>query len=438
MLMKKLIIVLTVVCLITAVSLFASGKKESDVQSGESQVIRVSWWGGDARHNALLNMIAEFEKQNPDIKVEPEYSAFAQYRDKFTIQLTSGAAPDVMAVDQPWCASIVKQGDFFLNLDDYAAQLKIDSFDSYLIDSYSRFNGKTLFLPAGINGMGSLVDVEKLSPYGFDITNKDFSWDDLFSLAAKIQKANPKQYLCVVDSKQASLYYALVYLRQLTGKPLVNDDGSMGVTRNELARAFELVDRCYKEGVFQPIRESAVYNNAMTQNPEWLNRNMFMILGRTSVMTDTSARRLINGVPTTTGYVMPQLPNAKESGIEVWPAVLYAISKNTKAVEASVRFLSFMLTSEEAAKAIGSNYSIPAREESRMYAQSLLEPSSLENVEYSLNNAGSTINAQSSNPEIEALFTEIMEKIGYGQYTNILEAADEAISRIQVIVSAGK
>jgi oligogalacturonide transport system substrate-binding protein len=384
-------------------------------------------------------MIEEFEKQNPGIKIEPEYSAFAQYRDKFTIQLTSGAAPDVMAVDQPWCDSIVKQGDFFLNLDSYADELKIDTFDSYLIDSYSRFNGKTLFLPVGINGMGSLADAEKLTPYGFDINNKDFTWDELFALAAKVRTANPSQYLCVVDSKQASLYYARVYLRQLTGKQLINDDGSMGVTREELGKSFELVDRCYKEGVFQPIRESAVYNDAMTQNPEWLNRNMFMILGRTSVMTDTSARRPINGAPTTVGYVLPQLPNGKESGIEVRPAALYAINKNTKVADAAIKFLSFMLTSEEAAKAIGSNYSIPAREESRAFAQNydLLEESSLENVEYSLAHAGNTINAWSANPEVEALFTEIMEKIAYNQYKNMLEAADEAIARINIIVSAG-
>ena len=134
-----------------------------------------------------------------------------------------------------------------------------------MIDNYSIFNEKTLFLPAGINGMGSLVDVEMLSKYGFDISNKDFTWDDLFELAAKVQADDPTNYLCCVDSKQAALYYARVYLRQLTGRQLINDDGTMGCSREELAKAFELVDRCYKEKVFQPIQESAVYNNTMTQ-----------------------------------------------------------------------------------------------------------------------------------------------------------------------------
>ena len=433
--MKKVLsITLILVLLICSLPVFANGSSESSEEDGIS-TIRVAWWGGDARHKAMLDMIAAFEAANPDIKVEPEYSAFAQYGDKFFIQLTSGAAPDVMAVDQPWCATAVQQGDFFLDLAPYAEQLKISTFDEYLIDSYGYFNDKLYFLPIGINGMGSLVDDEILSQFGFDINNKDFTWDDLFALAEKVHAANPDWYLCCTDSKQAALYYARVYLRQLTGRQLINDDGTMGCTREELAEALDLVNRCYKENVFQPITESGVYNNTMTQNPDWLNRNMFMILGRTSVMTETASRRAIDGKNTTTGYVLPQLEGGVESGIEVRPTTLYAVNKDTENPEAAVRFLEFMFTTEAAARAIGSNYSVPAREESREFAMDLLDESSLENVEYSLANAGNTLNAWSSNSEVEALFTEVMEKIAYGQYDSMLDAADEVIERIGMIVN---
>lgn len=431
---KALSVAMVIALLLCSFQVFAGGAGESSSDDGVT-TIRVAWWGGDARHKAMLDMIAAFEAENPDIKVEPEYSAFAQYGDKFFIQLTSGAAPDVMAVDQPWCATAVQQGDFFLDLSPYAEQLQIDTFDDYLIDNYSYFNDKLLFLPIGINGMGSLVDTEILSQFGFDINDKDFTWDDMFALAEKVHAANPDWYLCCTDSKQAALYYARVYLRQLTGRQLINDDGTMGCTREELAEALELVDRCYKENVFQPITISAVYNNTMTQNPDWLNRKMFMILGRTSVMTETASRREIDGHYTTTGYVMPQLEGGVESGIEVRPVTLYAVNKETRNPDAAVRFLEFMFTTEAAAKAIGSNYSVPAREESRGYVADVLDPSAIENVEYSLANAGSTLNAWSGNSEVEALFTEIMEKIAYGQYDSMLEAADEIIERIGMIVT---
>ena len=76
--------------------------------------------------------------------------------------------------------------------------------------------------------MGSLVDTEKLAEYGFDPADKTFTWDDLIALGEKVHAADSSQYLCCVDSKQAALYYARVYLRQLTGKQFINDDGTVG------------------------------------------------------------------------------------------------------------------------------------------------------------------------------------------------------------------
>lgn len=429
------ILLLAVVMLVSVFSfpIFAAKKEEKKV------TLRMSWWGGDARHKAILNVVNQFMKENPNIVIETEYSGFAQYRDKFMTQLYAGVTADIMAVDQPWVADIVSQGDFFVDLSKYSKILNISSFDSFLVDKYSKFKGKVLFLPIGVNGMGSLVDLDMLAKYGFTGKEKEFTWDDLIALGEKVHRDNPNNYLCVIESKQAALYYARVYLRQLTGTQLINDDGTMGCTREQLAEALGLVDTLYKKYIFQPISEHAVFNGSMLQNPKWINRNMFMVLGRTSVMTDKAARLpKEDGKPRTTNFLMPQLKNAKESGIEVRPAVMYAVSKNSKNPETAIKFLSYMFTTEAGILALGDNYSVPSREESRRIAAKILDPAAVANASYSLKNAGTPLNAWSSNPEVESLFTEIMEKIGYGQYKNMLQAADEVILRIKDIVASKK
>lgn len=405
----------------------------------EDVKLQMSWWGGDARHEAILKVIELFEAQNPGVKIEAQYSAFAQYRDKFNIQLTSGASADIMAVDAPWADGLVASGDYFLDLSQYADVLDMSQFDDSMVENFCNYDGKTLFVPGGINGMGSLVNLEALKSFGLTGEETTFSWDDLIALGKKVHETNPEQYLCCVDSKQAALYYARVYLRQLTGRQLINDDGTMGCTREELAEALSLVDTLYKEDVFQPIAEHGVYNNTMTQNPDWINGNMFMILGRTSVMTDMSARLpKEDGSYTTIGFIMPTLENGVESGIEVRAAILYAVKKDCAAPEIAAKFLNFMFTDPEAVKALKANYSIPACEKSRQIANEagVLDESALKNVEYSLANAGSRLNSWASNTEVEALFTEIMEKIAYGQYDDMLEAADEVIYRIADIVDS--
>ncbi len=427
------ILVLAVVMLVSMFSfpIFAAKKEEKKV------TLRMSWWGGDARHKAILNAVNQFMKENPNIVIETEYSGFAQYRDKFMTQLYAGVTADIMAIDQPWVADIVSQGDFFVDLSKYPKLLKVDSFDSFLVDNYCKFNGKTLFLPTGINGMGSLVDLEMLSKYGLTGKEKQFTWDDLIALGEKVHRDNPNNYLCVIESKQAALYFARVYLRQLTGTQLIKDDGTMGCTREQLAEALGLVDTLYKKKIFQPISEHAVFNGSMLQNPKWINRNMFMVLGRTSVMTDKAARiQDKDGKVRTTAFLMPQLKNAKESGIEVRPAAMFAVGKNSKNPEAAIKFLSYMFTNKDGVLALGDNYSVPARKESRQIAAKILDPAAVSNANYSLKNAGNPLNAWSSNPEVESLFTEIMEKIGYGQYKNMLQAADEVIVRIKDIVAS--
>ena len=46
------------------------------------------------------------------------------------------------------------------------------------------------------------------------------------------------------------------------------------------------------------------------------------------------------------------------------------------------------------------------------------------------------VNAWSNNSEVEAMMTEIMQKIAYKQYDSMEEAADEVISRINQIVAS--
>ena len=40
---------------------------------GEQVNLRFSWWGGDARHKATLEVIDNYMKEHPNVKIEAEY-----------------------------------------------------------------------------------------------------------------------------------------------------------------------------------------------------------------------------------------------------------------------------------------------------------------------------------------------------------------------------
>ena len=104
----------------------------------------------------------------------------------------------------------------------------------------------------------------------------------------------------------------------------------------------------------------------------------------------------------------------------------------------AAKFLAFIFNSEKGAENLLDTYSVPAREDLRAFCneKELLDASAVENVNYSLENSGSVVNAWSNNAEVEAMMTEIMQKIAYKQYGSMEEAAQEVMDRIAQIAAA--
>lgn len=61
----------------------------------EPVTIRFHYRGGGARTEVVEEWIAEFEKQNPDIKVEWEIPS-GSWQDKLLVSMAAGSAPDVV------------------------------------------------------------------------------------------------------------------------------------------------------------------------------------------------------------------------------------------------------------------------------------------------------------------------------------------------------
>ena len=51
--------------------------------------LRMSWWGGNGRHQVTLKALEEFHKQNPDINVKAEYTGWDGHLSRLTTQLAA-------------------------------------------------------------------------------------------------------------------------------------------------------------------------------------------------------------------------------------------------------------------------------------------------------------------------------------------------------------
>lgn len=84
--------------------------------AAQAAEIRISWWGGNSRHQATLEAIKLFEETYPDIKVKAEYAGWEGYLSRLTVQIAGGNEPDVIQTNWNWLPLFSKDGNGFYDL----------------------------------------------------------------------------------------------------------------------------------------------------------------------------------------------------------------------------------------------------------------------------------------------------------------------------------
>ena len=105
-----------------------SGEAESTAADGQVS-IRMNWWGGDSRHEATLNGIRAFEKENPDIHVDAEYEAYNGHQEKIALAINSGVAADVLQMNMNWIFTYSPDGKTFLDLNSVSDIINLSDYD---------------------------------------------------------------------------------------------------------------------------------------------------------------------------------------------------------------------------------------------------------------------------------------------------------------------
>lgn len=112
------------------VTLVAGGKSDDDASTGTDQVeiAFAGWEASPLETEAVKAGIAEFERQNPSIKVTYTASAHADYRPKLLSLLVAGSAPDVFFLDAGDYRHYSKSGMLFEITDRFDANFSLDDF----------------------------------------------------------------------------------------------------------------------------------------------------------------------------------------------------------------------------------------------------------------------------------------------------------------------
>lgn len=414
--MKKLAAVTLIAGLtfgIVGCSNSTSGQANSS-DANKPITLKVAWWGSQDRNDRTQKMIQLFEKQNPNIKIETEYTNFNDYWPKMATEAAGQSLPDVMQMD-------------YNKLGEYTSRHLIDPLDSYIgsgkidlssVDNKAYLAGgiignKNYAISLGMNAPAVDYDPTIFQKAGVPELQPGYTTEDLDkTLTALKAKLGTNGF-----SPEDTIPYDFpFYLRQRGTHEYSADGKALGYKDDQLFidyTNYRLTH--YKNGLFgdPKVVDSLKTNEA----------GLMISTGKAAVHGFTS--NLVVGESKYAGHTLkliapPELPGGKE-GNYLKPAMLVSMSAASQHKDAAVKFINFFLNDLNANDILKAERGVPISKKVRDHLLPSLSESEKEQFSYIeyVSSHSKPIDPPSpqGGSKVSDLFDRLQMQIAYGQLT---------------------
>ncbi|SET18770.1 ABC transporter substrate-binding protein [[Clostridium] polysaccharolyticum] len=263
---KKLIS--TVLCGAMCVAMFTgcgnTGKQaSSDKGKGSKEPVTISYACWDSNQaNLIQTMADEFEKENPDIKIDIQVNGWADYWTGLEAAATGGSLPDTF-----WMHSnniyYYGSNDQLLDLSKY-----IDSSDKVDLANYPEglskiynIDGKQYAIPKDYDTIALWYNKKMFDEAKLSYPDDTWTWEDLKEAAKKLTKDDGSQYGFCAGLHNQEGYYNFVYQN---GGEIITPEKTSGYAEDKTIAGIEEYFSFVKEGLSPEIYDDAARGEAIS------------------------------------------------------------------------------------------------------------------------------------------------------------------------------
>jgi len=318
--------------------------------------IKFVWWGNDKRNDLTNQVLANFMKKYPNIKVETETSDFSSYWQKLSTEIAGNQEPDVIQMDEKYVATYALD-DNLMDLE--SIDIDLSKFDQGSIDA-GRVDGTLYAATFGIN-----VPVIIANPLVFQqagVTMPDdskWTWDDYADIATQI------------GAKGGSDYYGSTSLIGVDGalKVWLREHGKQQFTSDGIGFGPDDVTSWYQYWLdLQNANGAPPATVSVEENQAALNQGLFATERAgltfqwsnqvTALDSATGQDVALLRPPTLTG-------NSKDANLWLKSSMYLSIGKDTQHPDAALKLVEYLLNETEAGTILGTERGIPANSDVR-------------------------------------------------------------------------
>lgn len=368
--------------------------------------LRMSWWGGDARHTATQEALAVCGAKYGHV-VAAEFTGFDGYLEKLTTQMAGGTEADIIQVNWPWLPLFSKNGTGFADLRTLPA-LDLTQFTDAQLTSAS-MKGVLQGLPVSTTGRVFFFNKTSFDKAGLAIPT---TWDELMAAGPKLGEGN-QPFNAVKETAQLVVTLAVV---QKTGKELVDPaTNRVAWTVDELAAGFDFYGQLVASGAILSAKDEAAGGGVnLFEKPDWAE-------GRIAGSYEWDSTYAKYADPLAEGQElipvgMLTFADAKTSGVYRKPSMVFSISKNSQNPEAAAQILNCLMNEEDGIAALGDSRGLPT---SKVAAEWLLASGKVNPMVKAANDIviaadGPVVSPYNEHPEIRGLFLDTLEEFSHG------------------------
>ncbi|MEW7312141.1 ABC transporter substrate-binding protein [Buttiauxella gaviniae] len=317
--------------------------------------LRMSWWGGNGRHQVTLKAVEEFQKQHPNIKVKSEYTGWDGHLSRLTTQIAGGTEPDVMQTNWNWLPIFSKTGTGFYDLNTVKGELDLAQFDPKELQS-TTVDGKLNGIPISVTARVFYFNDETWKKAGVEYPK---TWDELMAAGKTFETKLGKQYFPVVLEHQDTLSLLRSYMVQKYNIPEIDTTKKQfGYTKEQWVEFFGMYKKLIDSHVMPDTKYYASFGKSnMYEMKPWIEGEW-----AGTYMWNSTIKKYSDNLKPPAKLELgsyPMLPGATDAGLFFKPAQMFSISKTTKHPKEAAMLINFLLNEKAGVEALGLERGVP-------------------------------------------------------------------------------
>jgi len=393
------------------------GNEGSEANNSDQVHLKMAWWGSQARHDATVKVIELYEDQNPNVDIEYEFYDYDGYYTKLGTLAASESIWDIVQLDNQFPQYINQLEP----LDEFVDNKIIDvsnTNEKYL--STTTYDNKLVGISNGVNSFALAYNKTLLDEAGIEEPTDDWTYEEFEKMNAEIKN---KLDIYGVSRMDDFIHGAIMYVPQTEKGLNFYDKSNLSTTLgfddpNILAPYFEMRKNMVDNGSYPEL--GGIDTNTDSAFQAIRDRKAAMVFIASNQLVE-----LMKGMPEDQEIKLinpPRITKDGEAGIPLRSSQMLSISKNSKNKEEAAKFINFFQNDEEANKILAGERGVPIMENIREMLIKEGNPATLATFEYlekvsELDNGEINVFDSSLNPEIQAQYNLIKEKVILGELT---------------------